>query len=50
MAVSTKLSAGRMDTIYRLVHSSVAIHWRSYLMYSDVNLFSAWIDMETVWS
>ena len=37
-----------MDTMYRLIHSSVAIHWRSYLMYSDVNLFSAWIDMETV--
>ena len=34
--------------MYRLIHSSVAIHWRSYLMYSDVNLFSAWIDMETV--
>ena len=38
----------RMDTSYRLVQSSVAIHWRSYLMASDVNLFSQWIDMEMV--
>ena len=37
-----------MDTFYRLVQSSVAVHWRSYLMVSDVNLFSPWIDMETV--
>ena len=37
----------RMDTTYRLI-VSVALHWRSYLMSSDVNIFSPWIDMEMV--
>ena len=47
MVTSVNVMIG-MDTTYRLVHSSVAIHWRSYLMYSDINIFSQWIDLEMV--
>ena len=28
-----------MDTVYKLIYSTLAVHWRSYLMYSETNLF-----------
>ena len=27
-----------MDTIYKLIYSTLAVHWRSYLMYRGTNL------------
>ena len=37
-----------MDTLFRLLYSSVAIHWRSYLMYFQLSLLPDLLSLEMV--
>ena len=37
-----------MDTVFRLIYSCFAIHWRSVLMSFDTNLHPSWLSRETV--
>ena len=37
-----------MDTVFRLIYSCFAIHWRSVLMSFDTNLLHFWLSRETV--
>ena len=37
-----------MDTLFRLLYSSLALHWRSYLMYYRTSLLHQLISFETV--
>ena len=37
-----------MDTLFRLLYSSVAIHWRSYLLYFHQSLFTDLLSLEMV--
>ena len=42
------LLSSRMDTLFRLLCSSVAVHWRSYLMYFRRTLLQDLLSFETV--
>lgn len=42
------LLSSRMDTLFRLLYSSVAVHWRSYLMYFRRTLLQDLLSFETV--